>query len=851
MSRFNKVVTFLLVVLLFLGFTGVFQPLAGALSDPDLRFIPETIVLGSPAGESVVGQEFTVAVVIENIENLYGLDVKISWDTTYLAYVTHTVTIPVESYPDPIPPSPYPGTLHSPTIQVKDEVGYDYYWCSFASMAPAPSFNGSGTIFTMTFQLINQPWDYEIAPSQYLNLTIQYTYVKFVDKSAIEIPLTPHDGTVQIYARKFEYPPLPLLKVTPETIEGNGTENEFAVDVWLMGEGGADLDPFWDPGGFDIVLNFNTTLLEAVSVTVDPDGWFASFWPNPTITVKQEINNTAGTVWVVFFGYGEPHTPAYGKGRLFTVTFKEKLSVGVTPQISPIWLYNPRWYTASHDLHSLQGLIDLTAPEATNWMTLWPYGNPMTLNTWIDVDADGKLSLGDKLYMTDVAGKQLPYIVDRLTGTLNVTQLELNRTDVLDAFTPGNLSLSGPNLGVFSIHVTMANGTERYLTTAEYVEYLGEPVVNITVCLDSYIEENKTIGVDAYLDSWNGFNYLVGLGGVVFIEAHNETHTWNLTDGVDYEWYTYDNWWYLYPVSGLDRGDTLRIGYWAVSTVEVFYKTVEPDPLRYIEFTGTYDDFLTSLTNPINTNYTEVYPTSWRSPYRVVNWYDLDTSEDLTIGDQLVLEYINTGDRGIYEINEIATDMRIRQLGVICDKDPAHTFFGIEPDVKIAGVPHPERPMCPWHGEASSPLLPHLTESATYKLADETPPVIENVTQTPPPENVQPTDEVYVNATVTDDLTGVKNVTLWYRVNEGEWTAIPMDNLEGNIYNATIPAHEYCTTIEYYIEAYDNAGNRAISPVTEYYSYHVIPEYVNILTMVLTLLVLTIVMMMYLRKNRP
>jgi len=38
----------------------------------------------------------------------------------------------------------------------------------------------------------------------------------------------------------------------------------------------------------------------------------------------------------------------------------------------------------------------------------------------------------------------------------------------------------------------------------------------------------------------------------------------------------------------------------------------------------------------------------------------------------------------------------------------------MEPDIKIAGVPHPERPMCPWHSQDTSPLLPHKTQPATF-----------------------------------------------------------------------------------------------------------------------------------------
>jgi len=384
----------------------------------------------------------------------------------------------------------------------------------------------------------------------------------------------------------------------------------------------------------------------------------------------------------------------------------------------------------------------------------------------------------------------------------------------------------------------MVNGTERYLTPDEYTVYPGEPLIQINTCLDSYIEENRTVGVDVFLDAWNGFKYTPGVNGVVFIEAKNETHTWNLTDGVDYLWWSGDKWWYLNPVPGLDKGDTLRIGYWTVSTLEVFYKTVEPDPTRYIEFIGTYDEFLTSTYNPVCSTYEEIYPVSWRSPYHVVEWMDEDISGHLNAGDKLILEYIDTGETGIYIVDEVATDITINQLPVICDRELTCKFYAMEPDVKISGQPYPDRQMCPWHNQESSPLLPHKTEPATFTAfaIDLTPPIIQNVTQFPDKDHVEPTDTVYINATVIDDESGIENVTLWYRIQNGTWNSINMTHLTGNIYNATIPAHPYCTTIEYYIEAYNKQGNKTISPTTGYYSYHVIPEFPHITIIILTLL---------------
>ncbi len=128
-----------------------------------------------------VGETFDVSIVICNLRdetipdpdwptelrslgNLYGLDVQLSWDPNILNYVNHIVTIPWNDSQTPIPPSPYAGILYSPGMQVKDVVDEDggisgaepetMGWWSYASMDPAPKFNGNGTVCTITFEVL-------------------------------------------------------------------------------------------------------------------------------------------------------------------------------------------------------------------------------------------------------------------------------------------------------------------------------------------------------------------------------------------------------------------------------------------------------------------------------------------------------------------------------------------------------------------------------------------------------------------------------------------------------------------------------------------------------------------------
>jgi len=115
--------------------------------------------------------------------------------------------------------------------------------------------------------------------------------------------------------------------------------------------------------------------------------------------------------------------------------------------------------------------------------------------------------------------------------------------------------------------------------------------------------------------------------------------------------------------------------------------------------------------------------------------------------------------------------------------------------------------------------------STVYFTVDTTPPNITEVSQTPLENNVLPEDEVEVNATVTDDLSGVKQVTLNYTNGNGTWIIVDMTNLEGNFWNATIPAFPYCTNVTYAIIAEDNANNTITTGEMGYeYKYHVIPE---------------------------
>lgn len=72
------------------------------------------------------------------------------WDPSLLEYISHSVRVPRDVYPN--------GFLWSPVLPIKDEVDAvaGTYWIVYCSMYPAPSFNRSGTFYTMTFRVVGE-----------------------------------------------------------------------------------------------------------------------------------------------------------------------------------------------------------------------------------------------------------------------------------------------------------------------------------------------------------------------------------------------------------------------------------------------------------------------------------------------------------------------------------------------------------------------------------------------------------------------------------------------------------------------------------------------------------------------
>jgi hypothetical protein len=308
-------------------------PVSCTNGTPLIEIKPDVEELGPG---NLIGQIFTVNVTLYNITDFYGVDLQMKWTTEYIGCVNHTKKIPVETYPD--------GVLHSPTVPVINTVDETAsmsgsapgttYWLAEAAMLPAAPFEGNGTVVTFAFNITQQPPDFMDT----------YVFFNFTDVTLSDTggsPITHERKDAYILLHGSAQPAGPTLKVVPEThgYKGN-VPHLFETNISIF-----NLDPYWDLGGFDIQVSYDPSFMQAVNLTIDPDGWYENFWQYLFIA-KNQTDNTTGRVWVVVAGIPNEngtHTAPYGDATLFTITFNVTL-----PGSSPLEIITepPRYLAA-------------------------------------------------------------------------------------------------------------------------------------------------------------------------------------------------------------------------------------------------------------------------------------------------------------------------------------------------------------------------------------------------------------------------------------------------------------------------------------------------------------------------
>jgi hypothetical protein len=110
-----------------------------------------TVAVNPQATNALLSETITVNITISNVQNLYGVDVTLFWDPSVLTLQNVNLRLGVESHPD--------GILHETTSaeifvqnNTMNQENGEYHLVA-TSVAPAPSFSGSGNIATLSFNV--------------------------------------------------------------------------------------------------------------------------------------------------------------------------------------------------------------------------------------------------------------------------------------------------------------------------------------------------------------------------------------------------------------------------------------------------------------------------------------------------------------------------------------------------------------------------------------------------------------------------------------------------------------------------------------------------------------------------
>jgi hypothetical protein len=103
------------------------------------------------ANEPKIGDTLTVNIVINDVQNLYGVDVQLSWNPNVLSLTEAKSMLGVEANPGGVLHESGTDTLLIAENHASQETGE--YTLTATSVGSSPAFSGSGTIAILTFNV--------------------------------------------------------------------------------------------------------------------------------------------------------------------------------------------------------------------------------------------------------------------------------------------------------------------------------------------------------------------------------------------------------------------------------------------------------------------------------------------------------------------------------------------------------------------------------------------------------------------------------------------------------------------------------------------------------------------------
>jgi hypothetical protein len=214
-----------------------------------------------------VDSVFEVAVKIEEITDLYGFDLKISWDNTLLSFnhvdYDTSGTSPLKFMWGPTAGQNYSAAVH--------DAGANYY--RLVAFSLRNGFTGSHTILILGFKVL----DPQTNSKKQTTLHFEAAFDKLSDSNAQAITHTTTDGAYEIWGGA---PTLDLTHAAGHSRTCRKINEEFIVTV--------SISDAVNLAGCDFEIDFDTSMINGVSYTID--------WGTGSITFDETGGKVTGTL---------------------------------------------------------------------------------------------------------------------------------------------------------------------------------------------------------------------------------------------------------------------------------------------------------------------------------------------------------------------------------------------------------------------------------------------------------------------------------------------------------------------------------------------------------------------------
>lgn len=311
-----------------------------------VRVEPEKVTMGP---EPAVGQQFKIEIIVEDVEDLYGWEVELFWDSSLLNCTEEEYPILPEGldWEDPN------NLLLGLGIEQEYNATHGRWYRGLTALpitAPFPqSFYGTMKLALLTFEVIYQP---------YYNGSCVFKLSGKLADTACGIHHRDVDGYYEILS--YPAPTLePRLEIKPGSLK-TFTDDVFDVDV-TIGNVAASVMLV----GVEFKLRYNTTMLSVVDATEGPFMQDPSWAMNEAVMAGPFIEDDYVVLAILTLPGMDGEWTAFpeGGGTLATITFNATAVGNCALELFDTKLANPDLEPISHT--TAKGFVTVTEAAAS------------------------------------------------------------------------------------------------------------------------------------------------------------------------------------------------------------------------------------------------------------------------------------------------------------------------------------------------------------------------------------------------------------------------------------------------------------------------------------------------------